>query len=386
MAEAIPTDLFDDTDELIELASTEATEFEGGEGTALPNADAVIPVLGSLTTETVAEDLDEPSTNGKSRKRNVTAERDPEDLIPRYLEEIGRYPLLTKDDEARLSQAVQAGLAASKTLETNKRLIPIKKHELRKSIQEGETAHHTFTTANLRLVVSIAKYYQSTGVPLLDLIQEGSFGLMHAVNKFDWRKGFKFSTYATKWIHQAITNGIPDNKRNIRLPVQKEAEVRRMNGARAELAQELRRTPTVGELATKMGMPLADVLTLLWFEQDTLSLETPLSDESNSDEVGDLVADPNSTNVIEAATKATDYPEALHKLLKFLSEHEQKIIKLRFGLDDGEFRTHEEVSRHFKSPRKKDQKLTRESVRRQEAVALAKMSHPSTGIKPSDLF
>jgi DNA-directed RNA polymerase sigma subunit (sigma70/sigma32) len=176
-------------------------------------------------------------------------ERDEEDLVRLYLTDIGQYPLLTKDDEVRLAKAIEAGNEARSLLDATAELQPARRRELRRQAQDGENAQRTFVQSNLRLVVSIAKKYQASGLPLLDLIQEGNLGLMHAVEKFDWRKGFKFSTYATWWIRQAITRGIANTGRTVRLPVHAGDLLTRVTKARGRLEGQLGRRPTVSELA-----------------------------------------------------------------------------------------------------------------------------------------
>ncbi|NDH11059.1 MAG: sigma-70 family RNA polymerase sigma factor, partial [Actinobacteria bacterium] len=183
-------------------------------------------------------------------------ERDEEDLVRLYLTDIGQYPLLTKEDEVRLAQAIEAGAEARAEFESiDTELTPAKKRELRRAMQKGEQAERTFVQSNLRLVVSIAKKYQASGLPLLDLIQEGNLGLMHAVEKFDWRKGFKFSTYATWWIRQAITRGIANTGRTIRLPVHAGDTLARLQKARARLELKYGRPATLSELAAEVEMP-----------------------------------------------------------------------------------------------------------------------------------
>jgi RNA polymerase sigma factor (sigma-70 family) len=202
-------------------------------------------------------------------------ERDEEDLVRLYLTDIGQYPLLTKDDEVRLAQQIEAGNAARTELLTGgKRLTPAKKRELRKFGREGDNAQRTFVQSNLRLVVSIAKKYQASGLPLLDLIQEGNLGLMHAVEKFDWRKGFKFSTYATWWIRQAITRGIANTGRTIRLPVHAGDTLARLQKARSRLELKLGRPATLSELSAEVEMPEDKVTEALRFAAEPLSLSS----------------------------------------------------------------------------------------------------------------
>jgi len=192
-------------------------------------------------------------------------ERDEEDLVRLYLTDIGQYPLLTKDDEVRLAQAIEGGVAARAEMDATKTLTVARKRELKRSIKQGDDAERTFVQSNLRLVVSIAKKYQASGLPLLDLIQEGNLGLMHAVEKFDWRKGFKFSTYATWWIRQAITRGIANTGRTIRLPVHAGDTLARLQKARARLELKLGRPATLAELSAEVEMPEDKVTEALRF-------------------------------------------------------------------------------------------------------------------------
>src|SRR2546423_1395381 len=215
----------------------------------------------------------------ETRKRTSVpkerVERDEEDLVRLYLTDIGQYPLLTKDDEVRLAKAIEAGNEARSLLETAGELQAARPPARRRQAHDGESAQRTFVQSNLRLVVSIAKKYQASGLPLLDLIQEGNLGLMHAVEKFDWRKGFKFSTYATWWIRQAITRGIANTGRTIRLPVHAGDTLARLQKARARLELKLGRPPTQYELSLEVEMPEDKVTEALRFALEPLSLSNP---------------------------------------------------------------------------------------------------------------
>ena len=292
-----------------------------------------------------------------------------------YLSDIGQYELLTKDDEARLAQAIEAGVAARTELADGSP-SPARKRELRKLVREGEDAERTFVQANLRLVVSIAKKYQASGVPLLDLVQEGNLGLMHAVEKFDWRKGFKFSTYATWWIRQAITRGIANTGRTIRLPVHAGDTVARVQKARSRLELELGRPATLVELAADLEMEPEKVTEALRFASDTLSLSEPLREDGDA-ELGDLVEDLSAESPFEAASVAM-LPEQIARLLAPLDPREREVLRLRFGLDRGEARTLEDVGEEFH--------LTRERIRQIEARAMSKLRHPSTDTGARDLL
>ena len=304
-------------------------------------------------------------------------ERDEEDLVRLYLTDIGQYPLLTKDDEVRLAQVIEKGADARGQLENPEiTLTPAKKRELRRAARKGDGAEQTFVQSNLRLVVSIAKKYQASGLPLLDLIQEGNLGLMHAVEKFDWRKGFKFSTYATWWIRQAITRGIANTGRTIRLPVHAGDTLARLQKARARLELKLGRPATLLELAAEVEMPEEKVTEALRFAAEPLSLSEPLREDGDA-ELGDVVEDRSAESPFEVAATAL-LPEEISRLLSPLDQREREILKLRFGLDRGEPRTLEEVGEHFN--------LTRERIRQIEARAMSKLRHPSSDTGARDLL
>ncbi len=294
-------------------------------------------------------------------------EREEEDLVRLYLQDIGKHALLTKDDEARLGEAIEKGMAARKELDEAEGLTAAKKRQLRLLVRQGDEATQIFIKANLRLVVSIAKKYQASELPLLDLVQEGNLGLIHAVEKFDYRKGFKFSTYATWWIRQAITRGIANTGRTIRLPVHAGDQLSRLKKARAQLELQYGRRPTVSELADELDMPEDKVVEILRFASDPLSLSDPLREDGDA-ELGDIVEDRSAVSPFDAAAEAL-LPEELEKLLAPLDEREREILKLRFGLDRGEPRTLDEVGESFN--------LTRERIRQIEARAMSKLRHPT---------
>jgi len=258
-------------------------------------------------------------------------ERHEEDLVRVYLDEIGRYELLDRAGEARLAQRIEAGRAAMAELDRGSAgLDPLRRRELKRAIRDGEDAQRVFVTSNLRLVVSIAKSYQATGLPLLDLVQEGNLGLIHAVEKFDWRKGFKFSTYATWWIRQAIQRGVANSSRVIRLPGQAGDTVFRLNRARTELEGRLGREPTLPELAAETQVPLAQVIFFHRYQADPTSLDEPLGDGDISR--GDLVADAGAASPADAAVRAV-LPDEIDKLLEPLDEREQVVLKQRYGFE-----------------------------------------------------
>ena len=304
-------------------------------------------------------------------------DRDEEDLVRLYLTDIGQYALLTKDDEVRLAKAIEAGKEAVAEMAKIKTPTATKRRELRKAIREGEVAERAFVQSNLRLVVSIAKKYQASGLPLLDLIQEGNLGLMHAVEKFDWRKGFKFSTYATWWIRQAITRGIANTGRTIRLPVHAGDTLARLQKARSRLELKYGRPATLAELSKEVEMPEDKVTEALRFAAEPLSLSEPLREDGDA-ELGDVVEDRSAESPFETAATAL-LPEEIQRLLAPLDEREREILRLRFGLDgSSEGRTLEEVGEHFN--------LTRERIRQIEARAMSKLRHPSSDTGARDLL
>ncbi|TAN28653.1 MAG: sigma-70 family RNA polymerase sigma factor [Actinomycetota bacterium] len=304
-------------------------------------------------------------------------ERDEEDLVRLYLTDIGQYPLLNKDDEVRLAQDIELGYKAFRELNSkNKEVSATRRRELKRAVRAGEAAQMTFVQSNLRLVVSIAKKYQASGLPLLDLIQEGNLGLMHAVEKFDWRKGFKFSTYATWWIRQAITRGIANTGRTIRLPVHAGDTLARVQKAQARLELKLGRPATLDELGYEVEMPEDKLIEALRFRSEPLSLSEPLREDGDA-ELGDVVEDRSAESPFEVAATSL-LPVEIARLLAPLDEREREILRLRFGLDRGEPRTLEEVGEHFN--------LTRERIRQIEARAMSKLRHPSSDTGARDLL
>ena len=334
-----------------------------------------------ISSVALREGRPSPTSVGKTKDPVKLAkerlERDDEDLVRLYLTDIGQYPLLTKDDEVRLAQAIEAGREADAQLAAApKGLTPAKKRELRRTTLQGEGAQQTFVQSNLRLVVSIAKKYQASGLPLLDLIQEGNLGLMHAVEKFDWRKGFKFSTYATWWIRQAITRGIANTGRTIRLPVHAGDTLARVQKAQARLELKYGRPATLAELGAEVEMPEDKLVEALRFRAEPLSLSEPLREDGDA-ELGDVVEDRSAESPFEVAAVSL-LPEEIGRLLSPLDEREREILRLRFGLDRGEPRTLEEVGEHFN--------LTRERIRQIEARAMSKLRHPSSDTGARDLL
>jgi RNA polymerase sigma factor (sigma-70 family) len=293
---------------------------------------------------------------------NTNRRAQDEDLVRLYLADLSHFPLLTKDDEVLLAQHIEQGKAASAALGNGMRKMPAEERDLRRSVRRADEARLKFIQSNLRLVVSIARRYQSSGVPLLDLIQEGNFGLLHAVEKFDWRRGFKFSTYATWWIRQSIARGIGNHRRAVRVPVHVGDVLARLRSTRLEMESRLGREPTVAELAAEVGITEAKVRQLSLFEASPLSLFDTISEDGAK--LSDVIADESAEAPDEAAVAAL-MPAAMERVLAPLNARERKIITLRFGLDRGEPRTLEEVAAHFG--------LTRERIRQIEVQAMARL-------------
>jgi RNA polymerase primary sigma factor len=289
------------------------------------------------------------------------------DTVRMYLKEIGRVGLLSGDEERLMAQRIEAGnLAAGKLDEMAGALDSVEERRLLREVQVGQRAKSDLIQANLRLVVSIAKRYSGRGMQFLDLIQEGNLGLMRAVDKFDYTKGFKFSTYATWWIRQAITRSIADQARTIRIPVHMVESMNRVLRMQRQMHQELEREPTLEELADRCEIPVERVRDILRISQDPLSLDSPVGEEDDSN-LGDFIQDGSVDAPDDAAAKKM-LIAAVDEALGELSEREQEIVRMRFGLDDGQARTLEEVGRYFG--------VTRERVRQIEAKTLAKLRHP----------
>lgn len=308
-----------------------------------------------------------------------------EDPVRMYLKEIGKVPLLSADEEIELAQNMEDGAVAIEKInvlkgrldgasEEEKAEIKEEIKTLQKDVDKGADAKKRLAEANLRLVVSIAKRYVGRGMLFLDLIQEGNLGLIKAVEKFDYKKGYKFSTYATWWIRQAITRAIADQARTIRIPVHMVETINKLIRVSRQLLQELGREPSPEEIAKEMNMPVERVREILKISQEPVSLETPIGEEEDS-HLGDFIKDDNVPVPADAAA-FTLLKEQLEEVLGTLTEREQKVLTLRFGLEDGRARTLEEVGKEFN--------VTRERIRQIEAKALRKLRHPSRSRKLKD--
>jgi RNA polymerase primary sigma factor len=334
--------------------------FENVEDVGPERIDDLFEEIASVGIEIVEEPAKEEKRETEAEEAEVIpAGLTLDDPVRMYLKEIGRVPLLSMDDEKRLAMAIEAGeKEALKNGTADNRMI-----------FAGEEAKRRLTEANLRLVVSIAKKYVGRGMLFLDLIQEGNLGLIRAVEKFDYRKGYKFSTYATWWIRQAITRALADQARTIRIPVHMVETINRLIKISRQLLQELGRDPTVEEIAGEMGLTPEKVREVIKISQEPISLETPIGEEEDS-HLGDFIEDQEAVAPAEAASVML-LKEKMQDVLKNLTERERKVLVLRFGLEDGHQRTLEEVGQEFG--------VTRERIRQIEAKALRKLRHPSRG-------
>ena len=338
-------------------------------------ADDVVPPLEELNEieELPEEEIVDPNT--------LVDSFGIDDPVRMYLKEIGKVNLLTPDEEVQLAQDMGAGDAAKEQLaeleeDDSITLSEEELKELRRLVKRGEAAKQRLAEANLRLVVSIAKRYVGRGMLFLDLIQEGNLGLIKAVEKFDYTKGYKFSTYATWWIRQAITRAIADQARTIRIPVHMVETINKVIRVSRQLLQELGHDPSPEEIAEEMAMPVDKVREILKIAQEPVSLETPIGEEEDS-HLGDFIPDEDASEPSEAAS-FTLLKEQLVDVLGTLTPREEKVLKLRFGIEDGRTRTLEEVGKEFN--------VTRERIRQIEAKALRKLRHPSRSKKLKDFL
>jgi RNA polymerase primary sigma factor len=336
--------------------------------------DSVLRLIadeGIQIVETTDEDLEEEANRADEEAGRASATSDP---VRMYLKEIGRVPLLTAAEEVDLAKRVEAGLFASEKLTTQRNLPADLERELELIERDGQLAKKRLIEANLRLVVSIAKRYVGRGMLFLDLIQEGNLGLIRAVEKFDYTKGYKFSTYATWWIRQAITRAIADQARTIRIPVHMVETINKLIRIQRQMLQDLGRDPTPEEIGAEMELPPERVLEIQKLAQEPVSLETPIGEEEDSN-LGDFIEDSDAIVPIDAASFIL-LQEQLDAILHTLSEREKKVIQLRFGLTDGHPRTLEEVGKEFG--------VTRERIRQIESKTLSKLRHPSRSQKLRD--
>ena len=324
-------------------------------------------------------DAEEFAREARSARDEELALKAPtNDPVRMYLKEIGKVALLTAEQEVILAKAIDEGEAATaeidKATDNGRKLTPTRLRELQRTERHGQLAKKKLIEANLRLVVSIAKRYVGRGMLFLDLIQEGNLGLIRAVEKFDYNKGFKFSTYATWWIRQAITRAIADQARTIRIPVHMVETINKLIRIQRQLLQDLGREPTPEEIGREMEFSPEKVREILKVSQEPVSLETPIGEEEDS-HLGDFIEDSDAVVPVDAASFIL-LQEQLDSVLHTLSEREKKVIQLRFGLTDGHPRTLEEVGREFG--------VTRERIRQIESKTLSKLRHPSRSQKLRD--
>lgn len=314
-----------------------------------------------------------PEKEEKKKKRSGSSRGAPSDPVRMYLKEIGRVNLLTAEEEVYLAKKIEAGKKAARALRSFKG-TPLEKRKLERERTGGLKAKQRLIESNLRLVVSIAKKYVGRGLLFLDLIQEGNLGLIRAVEKFDYRKGYKFSTYATWWIRQAITRAIADQARTIRIPVHMVETINKLLRIQSQLIQEYGREARPEEVAERMGMSVDKVREILKIAQEPVSLETPIGEEEDS-ELGDFVEDKSVLSPLEAAASNL-LTEDMKRVLENLSERERKVIEYRFGLIDGTPRTLEEVGKYFG--------VTRERIRQIESKTIKKLQHPHRSARLKD--
>ncbi|MFN2241150.1 MAG: RNA polymerase sigma factor RpoD [Anaerolineae bacterium] len=333
-------------------------------------------------------ELEEPVMEQKERRDTATVEStvtasdidlsaiDIDDSISLYLKEIGRIPLLTAEQEVSLAKRMEAGRNSKRRLSNDRNLSYEEREELSAIVRDGKSAQEHLIKANSRLVVSVAKKYVGRGVPFLDLIQEGNIGLIRAVNKFDYRRGYKFSTYATWWIRQAVTRAIADQGRTIRVPVHMYEQINRLARVSRQLVQELGRDPTVDEIAGELGVSPKKVERTIKVSQRPLSLEMPVGEEDDSF-LGDFIEDSDAPSPTDQASQQL-LRDQIDDIFVSLTPREVRILQLRFGLVDGYSYTLEEVGKKFG--------VTRERIRQIEAQALGRLRHPSRSRKLRDFL
>jgi len=372
-------------------------EVDAAEALAYENDHEQEPPVATpgIASTVLADDEDDPPPDAAARRRARMRSTSPKDAlrmggetqtgasadpVRMYLKEIGRVSLLTAQEEVDLAKRIEQGSFAEERLaELNAAgeiasLEPGERRRLKRIADDGADAKAALTQANLRLVVSIARRYVGRGMLILDLIQEGNLGLMRAVEKFDYTKGFKFSTYATWWIRQAITRAIADQARTIRIPVHMVESINKVHRVQRQMIQELEREPTVEELADKVDMTPARVREIMRISQDPLSLDSPVGEEADSN-LADFIEDQQAEAPAEMAARKM-LGDAVVEALDQLNDREKAVVRLRFGLDDGQARTLEEVGREFG--------VTRERIRQIESKTLAKLRHPHRSQKLRD--
>lgn len=364
--------------------SEDSDEYEKIEIELTKNAIDVLPnedpeIVDEFSLEKEPKIIEEVEEFDLENFDNLPSSIKVDDPVRMYLKEIGKVTLLTNDEETEYAITVVKGRDARKELERIGERTEANASEydqLHLVVDRAELAKDRLVQANLRLVVSIAKKYTSRGLHFLDLIQEGNMGLMKAVDKFDYNKGFKFSTYATWWIRQAITRAVADQARTIRIPVHMVETINKLHRVQRQLIQELLREPTLEEIAEKMGISVEKVQQIQKIQQEPISLESPVGEEEDSS-LGDFISDPSALDPYEYTAKVK-LREELDEVLGTLTDREERVLRLRFGLLDGRMRTLEEVGKEFG--------VTRERIRQIEAKALRKLKHPARSRKLKDFM
>ncbi|MDT3443069.1 MULTISPECIES: RNA polymerase sigma factor [unclassified Pseudofrankia] len=342
---------------------------------ALESADVGTELLPALVARLTAAGVDVLEEEERSSEpagttgRTTTEHAGTADLVRMYLREIGRVPLLNAAQEVELSKRVEAGLFAEHKLATAEELEPDLRRDLKRLVRDGEAAKQQLVSANLRLVVSVAKKYSGRGMTLLDLVQEGNLGLIRAVEKFDYAKGYKFSTYATWWIRQAIGRALADQARTIRIPVHVVEQINKITRLQRQLVSSLGREPTDEELALELDMPLEQVVELRRYAQDTVSLETTVGDDGDS-VLGDFIEDADATSPADAASYGAMQDE-IDNVLGNLSPREREVMRLRFGLADGKQHTLAEVGNRLGLTRERIRQIERDTLRELRKPAVA---------------
>ncbi|OHV38249.1 RNA polymerase subunit sigma-70 [Pseudofrankia sp. EUN1h] len=343
---------------------------------ALESADVGTELLPALVARLTAAGVDvleeeegERASQPAETGRTTTEHAGTADLVRMYLREIGRVPLLNAAQEVELSKRVEAGLFAEHKLATAEELGTDLRRDLKQLVRDGEAAKQQLVSANLRLVVSVAKKYSGRGMTLLDLVQEGNLGLIRAVEKFDYAKGYKFSTYATWWIRQAIGRALADQARTIRIPVHVVEQINKITRLQRQLVSTLGREPTDEELALELDMPLEQVVELRRYAQDTVSLETGVGDDGDS-VLGDFIEDADATSPADAASYGAMQDE-IDNVLGNLSPREREVMRLRFGLADGKQHTLAEVGNRLGLTRERIRQIERDTLRELRKPAVA---------------